>query len=71
LENEKLVVTSKLDIKEVNLEIGEVVESIDGRKAIDFKDLCDDLDFMFSVKKEQSEVIKLNGEKVIITRVML
>jgi hypothetical protein len=71
LENEKLVVTSKLDIKEVNLEIGEVVESIDGRKAIDFKDLCDYLDFMFSVKKEQSEVIKLNGEKVIITRVML
>lgn len=71
LENEKLVVTSKLDLKELNLEIGEVVESIDGRKAKDFNDLCDYLDFMFSIKKEQTEVIKLNGEKVMITKVML
>lgn len=71
LENEKLVVASKLDVKEINLEIGEVIQSIDGKKASDFKDFCDYLDFMFSVKKEQLEVIKSNGEKVMVTKVML
>jgi hypothetical protein len=71
LENEKLVVTSKLNLKEVNLEIGEVIESINGRKATDFKDFCDYLDFMFSLKNEPYEIIKANGEKVIIDKVML
>lgn len=71
LENEKLVVASKLDLKDINLEIGEEIQSIDGRQASDFKDFCDYLDFMFSVKKEHLEVIKSNGEKVIVKKVML
>lgn len=71
LENEKLVVASKLNVKDVNLEIGEVVESINGRKASDFKDFCEYLDFMFSVKRELVEVIKTNGEKVTLNKVML
>ncbi len=71
LENEKLVVASKLDIKDVNLEIGEVIQSIEGKKASDFKDFCGYLDFIFSLKKEQYEIIKSNGEKVMVSKVML
>lgn len=70
-EDQKLVVSSKLNIQDLNLDIGEEIESVNGRKASSFKDFCEYLDFMFTLKDQELEVIKANGEKVMLKKVLL
>ena len=75
LKNGKLIIVGKNNNSESSakeLETEEVVKSINGLTAADFKDECDFLLWRIeNLKKDNYEIEKLNGQKIIIKKQVL
>ncbi len=54
-----------------NLQMGEEIKAINGKTIADFTDNCAFLNFYFFNNKPQMVIEKMNGEKVVVTRILV
>ena len=70
----KLIVRGKpigLTPDDDQIEIGEEILSIDGKKASDFSSECDFLEWSFSRTPDQLEIVKLDGTRLVFPKIEL
>lgn len=73
-QNGKIVLVGKpmgLVPQDLQIEIGEQIAAVNGKKSEDFGDECEFMQFFYQGNSDQIELEKLNGEKLIFKRIPL